>query len=74
MVGLVALFSIGIGVNSHSSPATHAEHSVAFGNGANVMINPKTGKVVAFGSGDTVTLNVKTGQIVNVNSVHKVER
>ena len=74
MVGLVAVFSIGIGLDIHSSPATHAQHPIAFGNGAFVMMNPKTGKVVALGSGVTVTMNVKTGQIVSVNSVTRAER
>jgi hypothetical protein len=74
MVGVVALLSIGIGENIHSSPATHVQPPVAFGNGVSVLLNPKTGKVVVLGSGVTFTMNAKTGQIVSVNSVPRADR
>jgi UDP-3-O-[3-hydroxymyristoyl] glucosamine N-acyltransferase len=68
LLGLVALLSIGIGVNTHSHPVARAHHLVAFGKGAFVEMNPKTGKVVTVGRGVTITMNVKTGRIVSVNS------
>jgi hypothetical protein len=74
MVGLVALLSIGIGQNIHSSPARPDWHTVDLTNGFTITMNPTTGKVVSLGNGVTVTMNTQTGQIVNVNSMPKANR